>query len=83
VFPHARFQADHFHTVKHIWKHLKKSLLSYRRKIKSSGEEQKDEDLTQLAKQLWKMRWSLLKRIGKTVRPGPVGRRELEDAMPP
>jgi Transposase len=62
VFPHARFQADHFHTVKNIWKHLKKSLLSYRRKIKSSGEEQKDEDLTQLAKQLWKMRWSLLKK---------------------
>jgi hypothetical protein len=24
VFPHARFQADHFHTVKNIWKHLKK-----------------------------------------------------------
>ncbi len=62
VFPHARFQADHFHTVKNIWKHLKKSLLSYRRKIKSSGAEQKDEDLTQLAKQLWKMRWSLLKK---------------------
>ncbi len=39
VFPHARFQADHFHTVKHIWGHLKKSLLSYRRKIKASGEE--------------------------------------------
>ena len=64
VFPHARFQADHFHTVKNIWKHLKKSLLSYRRKIKSSGEEQKDEDLTELAKQLWKMRWSLLKKPG-------------------
>jgi len=62
VFPHARFQADHFHTVKNIWKHLKKSLLSYRRKIKSSGEEQKDEALTELAKQLWKMRWSLLKK---------------------
>jgi hypothetical protein len=62
VFPHARFQADHFHTVKNIWKHLKKSLLSYRRKIKASGEEQKDEDLLALAKQLWKMRWSLLKK---------------------
>jgi hypothetical protein len=62
VYPHARFQADHFHTVKNIWKHLKKSLLSYRRQIKSSGEDQKDEDLTQLAKQLWKMRWSLLKK---------------------
>ena len=31
VYPHARFQADHFHTVKNIWKHLKNSLLSYRR----------------------------------------------------
>src|SRR5918999_95503 len=62
VFPHARFQADHVHRVKNIWKHLKKSLLSYRRKIKSRGEEQKDEDLTQLAKTLWKMRWSLLKK---------------------
>jgi hypothetical protein len=62
VFPHARFQADHFHTVKNIWKHLRKSLLSYRRQIKSRGEEQKDADLTELAKQLWKMRWSLLKK---------------------
>jgi Transposase len=62
VFPHARFQADHFHTVKNIWKHLKKSLLSYRRKIKASGEEQKDEDLLALSKELWKMRWSLLKK---------------------
>ena len=64
VFPHARFQADHFHTVNNIWKHLKKSLLSYRRKIKSRGEEHKNEDLTQLAKTLWKMRWSLLKKPG-------------------
>jgi hypothetical protein len=62
VFPQARFQADHFHTVKNIWKHLKKSLLSYRRKIKASGDDQKDENLLELAKQLWKMRWSLLKK---------------------
>jgi len=62
VFPHARFQADHFHTVKNIWKHLKKSLLSYRRKIKSSGEDQKDENFLELAKQVWKMRGSLLKK---------------------
>jgi hypothetical protein len=62
VFPQARFQADHFHTVKNIWKHLKKSLSSYRRQIKSSGEEQKNEDLLELAKTLWKMRWSLLKK---------------------
>src|SRR5439155_14202418 len=62
VYPHARFQADHFHTVKNIWGHLKKSLLSYRRQIKASGAEKKDEQLLALAKQLWKLRWSLLKK---------------------
>ena len=45
VYPHARFQADHFHTVKNIWGHLKKSLLSYRRQIRASGAEKKDEQL--------------------------------------
>jgi hypothetical protein len=64
VYPHARFQADHFHTVKNIWGHLKKSLLSYRRQIKARGAEQKDEHLLTLAKQLWKLRWSLLKKPG-------------------
>ena len=39
VYPHARFQADHFHTVKNIWGHLKKSLLSYRRQIKAKGKQ--------------------------------------------
>ncbi len=43
VWPQARFQADHFHTVKNIWGHLKKALLSYRRKIKGSGEAQQNE----------------------------------------
>jgi len=62
VWPHARFQADHFHTVKNIWGHLKKSLLSYRRQIKSRGEEKKDEACIALAKKLWKLRWSLLKK---------------------
>jgi hypothetical protein len=62
VFPHARFQADHFHTVKNMWGHLKKSLLSYRRKVKANGEENNDEQLMTLAKQLWKLRWSLLKK---------------------
>jgi hypothetical protein len=64
VYPHARFQADHFHTVKNIWGHLKKSLLSYRRQIKASGAEKKDEQLLALAKQRWKLRWSLLKKPG-------------------
>ena len=62
VFPHARFQADHFHTVKNIWGHLKKSLLSYRRKVKASGTEQNDAQLLGVAKQLWQLRWSLLKK---------------------
>jgi len=62
VFPHARFQADHFHTVKNIWGHLKKSLLSYRRQIKATGAATNDEQLLGFAKQLWKLRWSLLKK---------------------
>jgi Transposase len=62
VFPHARFQADHCHTVKHSWGHLKKSLLSYRRKVKASGTEKNDEQLIAVAKQLWTLRWSLLKK---------------------
>src|SRR6266851_8420281 len=62
VYPQARFQADHFHTVKHIWGHLKKSLLSYRRKVKASGEAQQHEASMALAKKLWTWRWSLLKK---------------------
>jgi len=62
VFPHARFQADHFHTVKNIWGHLKKSLLSYRRKIKAHGEANNDAQVMERAKMLWKLRWSLLKK---------------------
>jgi transposase len=64
VYPHARFQADHFHTVKNIWGHLKKSLLSYRRQIKATGAATNDEHLLALAKQLWQLRWSLLKKPG-------------------
>ena len=62
VYPRARFQADHFHTVKNIWGHLKKALLSYRRKIKASGEAKNDPNGLELAKTLWKLRWSLLKK---------------------
>jgi hypothetical protein len=62
VYPQARFQADHFHTVKNIWGHLKKSLLSYRRKVKASGEAQQHEASMALAKKLWTLRWSLLKK---------------------
>src|SRR6266568_3416495 len=62
VYPQARLQADHFHTVKNIWGHLKKSLLSYRRKVKASGEAQPHEASMALAKKLWTLRWSLLKK---------------------
>jgi hypothetical protein len=62
VYPHARFQADHFHTVKNIWGHLKKALLSYRRQVKASGEAQQHEASMALAKKLWTWRWSLLKK---------------------
>src|SRR5262249_41932028 len=62
VWPQARLQADHFHTVKNIWGHLKKSLLSYRRKIKAHGEANNDEQVMARAKMLWKLRWSLLKK---------------------
>src|SRR5262249_2183216 len=51
VYPYARFQADHFHTVKNIWGHLKKSLLSYRRQVKARGAEKQDEPLLVFAKQ--------------------------------
>ena len=64
VYPHARFQADHFHTAKNVWEHLKKSLLSYRRPIKASGEAQHDEACMALAKKFWKFRWSLRKKPG-------------------
>src|SRR6266704_3755044 len=62
VYPQARFQADHFHTVKHIWGHLKKSLLSSRRQVKASGAEKNDAHLMALAKQVWTLRWALLKK---------------------
>jgi hypothetical protein len=62
VYPHARLQADHCHTGKHSWGHLKKSLLSYRRKSKAHGEAHHDEQVMERAKTLWKLRWSLLKK---------------------
>jgi len=62
IWPRARFQADHFHTAKNIWGHLKKSLLSYRRQIKARGEAQQNEACRTLAEKLWQLRWSLLKK---------------------
>src|SRR5262249_36014767 len=62
VYPQARLQADHFHTVKNVWGHLKKALLSYRRQLKASGEAKNDPDCVDLAKMVWQWRWSLLKK---------------------
>jgi hypothetical protein len=62
VYPQARVQADHFHTVKNIWGHLKQALFSYRRQIKASGEAKNDQACIALAKKLWQLRWSLLKK---------------------
>jgi Transposase len=64
VFPHARLQADHCHTVKHIWGHLQKARLSSRRHIKAKGEEKTDDRVIEQATTLWKLRWSLLKKPG-------------------
>jgi Transposase len=61
VYPQARLPADHVHTVKHSWGHLKTALLAYRRKRKASGAAQNDEDGMALAKTLWQWRWRLLK----------------------
>jgi hypothetical protein len=59
---HPRPVVAHLNTVKHIWGHLKKSLLSYRRQIKSRGEAKKDEACIAWAKKLGTLRWSLLKK---------------------
>ena len=40
LWPQARLQADHFHTVQHSWGHLKTSRLSYRRQLKARGDAQ-------------------------------------------
>jgi len=62
VFPDAKFQADHFHTVKNIWKHLKKCLSEYRRHLKAEGNEKQDAEMPEIASDLRKLRWTLLKK---------------------
>jgi hypothetical protein len=39
-----RDRSHHFHTGKNLWGHLKKALLSYRRKMKAHGEAKHDQD---------------------------------------
>ena len=77
MFPQARFQADHCHTVQNIWKKLQASLFSYRRQIKSHGAATKDETFIELAKTLWKGRWPLLKE------PANVSRKEKQSMAEP
>ncbi len=58
VYPDVKFQADHFHTVKTIRRHLKKALLTYRKNLKETD----DTELSETASELWELRWSLLKK---------------------
>lgn len=62
VFKGVKFQADHFHTAKNIWKHLKKALSEYRKDLKADGSKKKDDEMSELASKLWQLRWSLLKK---------------------
>ena len=79
VFPEAKFQADHFHTAKNIWKHLKKALLGYRKEIKKAGENEKNAELTCIATELWKLRWTLLKKPSNLSEEEKVRIAELEE----
>lgn len=66
VYPDVKFQADHFHTVKNIWKHLKQAYLDFRRDLKGSIDNYKSkwkhEEIEELAKELWDLRWVVLKK---------------------
>jgi len=65
VFPDIKFQADHFHTIKNIWKNLKKAYLDFRREVKEDANInhlKNDDHLTELAKKLWDLRWVFLKK---------------------
>jgi hypothetical protein len=73
-------QADHFPTVKNIWGHLKKALLSYRRQLKARGEAKHDQDGVARAKTLWQWRWSLLKKPSHVSAEEKQASAELERA---
>lgn len=78
VFPNAKFQADHFHTTKNIWKYLKKSLLEHRRKVKENGENENNDQLISIAKKMWKLRWTLLKKPSSLSEDEKTSIEELE-----
>jgi hypothetical protein len=66
VYPNAKFQADHFHTMKNIWKHLKKAFLEFRREVKEDVNNYKvnwkKQRIEELAQKLWDLRWIVLKK---------------------
>ena len=62
VSPQARCPAAPCPTGKQSWGHLKKALVSYRRKSKARGEAPHDQDGVALAKTWWQLRWSLRKK---------------------
>ena len=66
IFPEVKFQADHFHTVKNIWKHLKKSVLMYRQGVKEkiikTNTDEENKKLEEFSSKLWDIRWILLKK---------------------
>ena len=66
VFPDVKFQADHFHTVKNIWKYFKKAYLGFRRETKERAKQykskQKKQEIEGIAKRLWELRWVFLKK---------------------
>jgi hypothetical protein len=80
VFPAVRFQADHFHTAKNVWKHLKKALLEYRKDLKGSAEKENNQKLIDMASKLWKLRWSLLKKPSNLSRKERKAIEELEES---
>jgi len=64
VFPDVVLQADHFHTIKNIWKHLKNAFYSFRRTIKDQNNcsDKFDVSIDALALKLWDIRWIILKK---------------------
>ena len=83
VYPQAKFQADHFHTVKNIWKHLKKAYLEFRRTVKGKTEnyksKKKKQETEYLAQELWELRWVILKKPNNLTKEECIKIKVLED----
>lgn len=82
VYPDAKIQADHFHTVKNLWGHLKKSFLKFRRGVKkeSSNTENEFEKIMfeEFAKKLWELRWIFLKKPDNLTEDEKIEIKKLE-----